>query len=218
MENFCTRGQREIRKASDLQAVLFDQSFKNNFVVYEVCRKEEEKGVLERDLTLIHPTLLGRELPKTFGHYHENQEAELYEVIFGKALFLMQKYGGNPLIIQEAYLIEAGPNEMVVIPPVFSMTTINPELNQELLAGNWVSANIQNDYELFRKTRGASYYVLAGENGKIILEKNPNYQKVPELVRLRPKPLARELKVLEFLADPSNYQKILTIENLYHKI
>lgn len=218
MENFCTSGQREVRETSDLQAVLFDKSFKNNFVVCEVCRKEEEKGVLERDLTLIHPTLLGRELPKTFGHYHKNQEAELYEVIFGKALFLMQKYGSNPLIIQEVYLIEAEPKEMVVIPPGFSMTTINADQNQELLVSNWVSTAIRNDYELFRKTRGASYYILAGENGKIILEKNSNYQRMPELVRLRPKPLAEDLKNLEFLANSSNYQKFLTIENLYHRI
>ena len=207
----------EIKKVSDLRPVLFDQNIADNFVVYEVCRGEEKKGDLRRDLTLIHPRLLGWELAKTFGHYHRNNEAEMYEVVSGQALFLIQRYEGNPLIIKEIYLVEAGRGEKAVILPGFGMTTINAG-DEDLLVGNWIKNDVQNDYELFQKAGGAAYYCLRGKDNQLTPVKNGHYQQIPELVRLKPKNLPRELENLEFLINPTNYQKFLTSENLYNKI
>jgi len=218
MEKFCQRGVLESKNLSQLSPVLCDSNFQEDFVVYDVCRGENQKEGLRYDLTRIHPRLLNGELAKTFGHYHLNNEPELYEVLSGEALFFIQRYGKNPLIIEEAFLIEGREREKIIIPPHFSMTTINKNSTRDLIAGNWVSAAIKNEYGSFQKTRGAAYYIVLKENGEIITEKNKNYQQVPELVKLRPKALAPELNNLEFLLTPEKYANFLTIDNLYLRL
>src|SRR3990167_7446923 len=89
-------------------------------IVYEVYRGAgltEDRALIKNnniryDITKIHPGRLGpstalgtsQELPKTFGHYHRkiqnNIEAvEVFEVISGKAWWLIQKYENEPEVI-----------------------------------------------------------------------------------------------------------------------
>ncbi|MBI4692009.1 MAG: hypothetical protein HY773_00995 [Candidatus Terrybacteria bacterium] len=163
MENFCQRGKLEI---------------KND---YEVCRGVDAKNGLRYDLTLLRPS------SQTAGHYHFGIEPELYEVQSGRAQFLIQSRDA-----QKTYLIETEEKERVVIPPDFSMRTINPSKEKELLISNWVSDKIKNDYNAFKNLQ--------------------------EPIKLRPKKLPQELENLEFLNNPEKYANILTIENLYERI
>lgn len=215
MKNFCERKQKEVRWARELKPVLY-QEIQEDFIVYEVCRGEKETEFLRYDLTLIHPRALNQELPKTFGHYHLQNEPELYEVIEGEALFLFQKFQNNPFFIEEVYLVEAKEKDQIVVLPGWGMTSYNPS-TKEVLIGNWVKKTTVNDYQSFQKTRGASYYLLKKENGWEAL-KNPFYQQVPELIFLKPKKLPEELANLEFLNQPSEYSAFLTLERLYFKI
>lgn len=215
MKNFCSKKYKEIKKVSDLYPVLF-QEVKKDFVVYEVCRGEKETEFLRYDLTLIHPHLLNQELPKTFGHYHLKNEPELYEVVEGKALFLLQSFRKNPLFIEEVYLIEAHKGEQVVVLPNFGMVSFNP-LNRKIILGNWVAKTVINDYQLFKKTKGACYYLLKkGKDWELI--RNSLYQQVPPVVFLKPKPLPQELINLDFLLNPSKFQFALTFDQLYYRI
>ncbi|MDP2856042.1 MAG: glucose-6-phosphate isomerase family protein [bacterium] len=218
MESFCLNGQCESKRASDLKAVLYDKNFSGDFVVYEVCRAEKRKGDLRYDLTLIHMELLGRELPKTFGHYHLNQEPELYEILSGQAKFLIQRYEVHPFVISEAYLIEAQKGDRVTIPPGFGVVTINSNIDTEALISNWLNAGIQNSYEFFKEFHGACYYILNKENGGWQVERNDNYKEVPPLIELRPKPFLSDLENLDFLIQPEKYRNLLTIDNLYKKL
>jgi oxalate decarboxylase/phosphoglucose isomerase-like protein (cupin superfamily) len=211
MENFCKIGKLE-------------NKFVEGVSRYDVCRGEKEKGDLRYDLTLIYPerfekpACAGSELPRTFGHYHAKGQVELFEVISGRALFFMQRYENDPKTIKEAYLAETKEKEKVIILPDFSITTINPEKEKELLVSNWVSVNIKNDYEQFKKSDGNCYRVIEDENGKIIFEKNKNYEDMPELAKLKPKKIPKELENLDFLTHPEKYKKFLTIENCYTKM
>ncbi|HOX21749.1 MAG TPA: glucose-6-phosphate isomerase family protein [Candidatus Paceibacterota bacterium] len=218
MENFCSQGQREVKRASELKAVLSDKNFPDDFVVYEVCRAEKRKGDLRYDLTLIQRKLLGRELPKTFGHYHLHQEPELYEILSGSVNFLIQRYEVDPLIISEAYLIEAQKGDRVIIPFGFGMVSINSNINEEALIGNWINNSTVNSYDFFQECRGACYYILNRGEGVWQAERNDNYKEVAPLIVLRPKILSSELENLNFLIQPEKYRNFLTIDNLYKKL
>ncbi len=160
MENFCQKGKIEHKEG------------------YDVCRGEDRRGELRYDLTRIFPG------NQTFGHYHFGNEPELYEVLSGQALFLIQSAA-----TKEAYLIEAKEKEKIIIPPGFSMTTINPSPDNELIVSNWVDDKVKNNYEAFKT--------------------------MPEPIKLKPKKLPPELVSLEFLSNPEKYSEVLTIENLY---
>ncbi len=192
MENFCKIGKFERKEG------------------YDVCRDVNQKGELRYDLTLIYPNT------STFGHYHTDDKPELYEILSGKACFIIQKYDSDPSIITDAYLVETEEKEKekekVIIPPRFSMTTINPQKDEELLEANWVDKNVQNDYEAFKKLGGACYSMKDG-----IIQKNDNYKKIPVLIKLKPKKIPEELENLEFLSIPEKYKNILTIDNLYSR-
>lgn len=167
MENFCKNGKLEHKKG------------------YDVCREVNWKnslaGELRYDLTLIFPD------QQTSGHYHLNNEPELYEVQLGQAFFLIQDRD-----VQETYLIHAKEKEKVIIAPGFSMRTINPSANSNLIISNWVYNNVKNDYNAFKK--------------------------VPEPIKLKPKELPKELEDLNFLSNPEKYSNLLTINNLYERI
>ncbi len=163
MENFCERGKLEKKDG------------------YDVCRGVKWQGDLRYDLTLLYP---GKQ---TAGHYHTSGFPELYEVLSGNALFLTQSSG-----TQKTYSISAKEKEKVVILPEFSIRTVNPSKDKELMISNWISCKTTNDYNAFKNMQ--------------------------EPIKLKPKKLPRELENLDFLIHPEKYKDILTIENLYEKI
>jgi len=203
MEKFCKLGKLEEKTVSGISR-------------YDVCRGEKSAGKLRYDLTRIYPEKFGEELPRTAGHYHTKGQCELFEVMSGRALFFTQRCGDNPKIIKEAYIIEAEEKEKVIILPNFSITSINPEKNRELLLSNWINIDVENEYEDFKNLGGC--YLIKEIGGRIEFEKNKNYEKIPELILLRPGKFPAELENLDFLKNPDKYKNILTIENCYRKI
>ncbi len=238
-------GAETERTAKDLSPVLYISSPREERVVYKVWRdiaKKEDVKIknglkIRYDITAISPGKIGRELPKTFGHYHPRDSEgvgypEVYEVLSGRAWWLIQlPQKNNPKAIEEVYLVEAREGEKVLIPPGFGFTSINPD-SRELIMANWVSSEFENDYEIFENLRGAAYYLLESANGDSVeFEKNSYYDKVPEIIRLRPREIPelglirrlslyqaiKEPKNLEFLTKPEKYLELLTIEKCFKK-
>ncbi|MBI2023857.1 glucose-6-phosphate isomerase [Candidatus Giovannonibacteria bacterium] len=238
-------GKSFIRKASDLSPVLFVPSTDKR-AIYEVEREQndpEEQGLLQKlkiryDITTIFPGLIGNELPKTFGHYHPRNLSgvaypEIYEVIENRAWYLIQRPNKNqPKVIEEVYLIETKQNEKALIPPGFGHVTINPE-NKNLVMANFVANGFDFDYQTYENLRGSAYYLLHADKDELVrLEKNSYYDKVPEIIKLKPKeipelgitwdvPLYDMIKkpeTLDFLIHPEKYLELLTIKNCFTKI
>jgi len=199
-------------------------------IIYDVYREVKLICDLGYDLTFLHSTMLGNELPKTYGHYHYQQNmAEIMEAVDGKVWWLLQKYENNPEIITEAYLVEAKEYEKAIFLPGFGIISINP-LEKELILSNWQSINMQGNYEPYSQLHGACYYFYKNTEGKIEWQKNENYKEVPELIKLKPKEIP-ELgiifdkplldfteKELEFLNNTQKYKNILTINSCYERI
>ncbi len=213
----------EVRMAKDLKPVLFKpEALKEDFPAYYMYRdlyeSEEDRKVIESsclryDITVIPPAKIGEEYVKTFGHYHPKKGCvsypELYEVLEGEAIYLLQKRGKRDDEIEEVLVVYAEKGDKVVIPPEYGHVTINPS-EKPLKMANWVCRNFSSIYEPFRKLRGACYYYT--DKGWI---KNENYRVseikfvkpvIPDWLGLSKKEnmysLVNDLKNLKFLTNP----------------
>ncbi len=221
------------RLAGDMESVLMDASgLKKDDVFYAVYRNLEIVGEKIRyDITEIPARTVNGEFAKTFGHYHKTALPEIYEVLEGRAYFLLQKpeTPENPANIKEAYIAEALNGEKIIIPPGFGHLAINVAVS-ELVLANWIALS-DYDYGPYGKLHGGCYYVI-DKGASIDFEKNKNYSHVPELKKLKliknlpelglykrdQKPIL-ELKnapeKLDWLIHPENYEELLTVEKLY---
>ena len=182
----------DIRYLDEMRGMLFDKKWaKNapNLELYYMYRGVKEKNGLRYDITVIPAKILGKEFVKTKGHEHSKNYGEVYVVLEGQAIYLMQKCKRKE--IEDAYAIRAKKGEVVVIPPGYGHITINSS-KKNLVTANWCSEKCQNKYELFEKMQGACYYYT-----KLGWIKNKNYRNIPKL-RFE-KPLKSMPKNLNFL-------------------
>lgn len=186
----------KIRYLDDIKTVLYDQNWAKtapNMALYYMRRGVKEKNGLRYDVTTIPCCLLGQEFVKTKGHYHVKFLPEVYMILTGQAIFLMQKTNDNK--VEDVYAVKAKAGETIIIPSYYGHITINPG-KKELKIANWISEKSKSDYSFIAKNHGACYFAL--KNGrKIKWVKNKNYKNIPDL-RFT-KPLKSVPKNLNFL-------------------
>ena len=179
----------DIRHLDDMRNVLHDKEFskiQSNLELYSMYRGLEEKDGLRYDITIVPAKMLGDEFVKTKGHYHIGAYGELYTVLEGRAIYLMQKIGSTGAIefekigrsgnIDDVYAVEAKKGDVVIIPSFYGHVTINPSETEELKMANWVSKDCKSDYSDYEKLQGACWYFT--KSGWV---KNENYRNVPGL-------------------------------------
>jgi len=183
------------RSLEELRPFLKNPEAKNGpDPVYYVWRcvhlkKDNEKVKAHNlcyDITLIPPGKIDGEFVKTAGHCHWLYP-EIYEVLYGRAYFFIQSFINDKDFknIKSVYLTEAEPGEKIIIPPGFSHNLINV-FNKPLLTANLTNEKAIHDYAPYKNNHGASYYFL--DNGNLIdIVKNPNYDSVPEIKKIRGK-------------------------------
>lgn len=161
----------KIRYLRDMKEVLYNKSLevKGDSPVYYMYRnlklKEFGSGeFLRYDITVIPPGRMGEEYVKTKGHYHPSRYGELYIVLKGRALYLLQGRDFHDVVS-----IEAKRGDVVIIPPEYGHITINHGENVLEMA-NWVSPDFESLYDpLKEKEGGIFFYTVRG------WIKNPNY-------------------------------------------
>jgi len=192
-----------VRLLKEMEKVVFDKKFVKKFPnleLYYVFRGRKRDADLRYDITLMPSRMLGREFVRTKGNRNSRGYQELYTVLKGKAIFLMQKAKGK--IVEDIVAVEAKPGDWVIVPPNYAVITINPS-KETLKTGNWVSEKTKNIYKELEAMGGPSYFAVAekskakGQELKIKWVKNKNYQKIPKL-RFE-KPLKQRPENLDFL-------------------
>ncbi len=166
----------EIRYLYELKKVLYDQEWLKkspNFEIYYMYRGVKEQDNLRYDITVIPPKKLGLEFVKTKGHYHPQHYGELYIVLEGQAIYLMQKVKGEK--IEDIYAVEAKRGDHIIIPPKYGHITINSG-KKTLKMANWVYNNFRSVYEPIEKRGGGGYFYTT--RGWL---KNKNYKYLPNL-------------------------------------
>lgn len=156
------------------------------FMYRDVARRESDRRWMSEqrvryDITRIPGGVFCGEFVKTKGHYHPMSPSgvpypELYEVMAGRAHYLLQRPDHS-----DVALIEADAGTIVLIPPGYGHVTINPGTD-ELVMANLVSPSFASDYRPYEEMRGAAYYELA-DRGFV---PNPAYPSVPPLRRTEP--------------------------------
>lgn len=167
--------KREKRQLRDF--VMDKKSLKVKSPVYLIYRKVKKLGDIEYDLTLIRNGFMGREYIRTMGHSHPRRYGELYEVLYGRAAFLIQ-----PKNMSKFVLVTARAGQGVMIPPKCGHQTANIG-KTPLLIGNLVYSKFKPDYSEYKKRHGAAYYLVKG----LKLVRNENYPRHPKVIRKRAK-------------------------------
>ncbi|MCL4387248.1 MAG: glucose-6-phosphate isomerase [Patescibacteria group bacterium] len=130
---------------------------------------------LRYDITVALDGTIGQEYIKTVGHYHPFKVRtkvtfpEIYEVIFGKAHYLIQKVEDAKVV--DYKIIEANPGDKVLIPPGYGHITINPG-TETLVMANVTDSTFKSIYKPLEKLSGGCIYELLG--GEFV--KNKNYE------------------------------------------
>lgn len=173
----------EIRKLNDMREVLYDKEFAEkspDMDLYYMYRGIKTNGELRYDETVIKAQMLGNEFNKTKGHYHVGAYPEIYTVLEGEAIYLLQKKnsGGQ---IEDVYAVKAKKGDSVIMPPFYGHVTINPSATQDLKMANWISDNCKSDYSPFVELQGACYYYTLLPSGQAGWAKNENYKDTPDL-------------------------------------
>jgi glucose-6-phosphate isomerase, archaeal len=184
----------DIRKLSDMKTVIYDQKWLKtspDLDLYYMYRGLEKKGELRYDITVVSAKMLGNEFNKTKGHYHVGAYPELYMVLEGRAIYLLQKKD-NEGQIEDVFTVEVKKGECAIMPPFYGHVTINPSATEDLKMANWISDSCKSDYSFYEKMHGACYYYT-----KDSWIKNENYKSTPEL-RFE-KPLKAIPENLDFL-------------------
>lgn len=234
-------GEFSSRTIRDMKPTLMDKIKINDNPLYYMYRDVHERvddekiksNRLRYDLTVVLPGMIGSEFNKTFGHYHPSSYPEVYEIISGQALYLLQKPGKNDDEIDEAYLVEAKAGEKVIMPPHFGHITINP-FSEPLVMSNWVADDFSSEYELYKKNKGGGFYVTkcqvpnppgaevgishraahrekSQKNSKFQIVKNEHYKRLPKLIRAKPKELRQfglEFDKPMYLSGGKNINKL----------
>lgn len=226
----------KIRYAAEMDSVIYDRKWIENssdlklyYMYRDLAENEEDhkKAIEENlryDITVLPPLMLGKEYLKTAGHGHpivpqtKLTYPEIYEVLRGKAIFLLQSAQGGE--INNVYAISAKENDKIIIPPNYDHLMINTS-NQELKTANWVCREFAvNIYDVIQEKRGFCYYALKGNlEEEINWVKNENYTGIPSLEFLSPNlnlekfGITKEEKLYDLIKTPEKLNFLKTPQN-----
>jgi glucose-6-phosphate isomerase len=210
------------------------------YLVYRNIFMRRDSGMflaspLRYNLVVLPPGRIGNEYIKTLGHFHSIKPGtttaypEIYEIILGEAIFLIQKMDESLQAVLEHYIFTCKQGEKIIIPPGFGHTTINATENI-LVMGNIMTTNNKPNYEPFRQFKGASYAVLHRKENTISIEKNPRITQTVPLKKISVKapdhlniPLEEKLyplvvkspELFSFISNPDQFQNELSIGQLF---
>ena len=217
------------RDPSDINAEELCYYFYRD-IVFPEHRELFEKNDFRYDITVIMPGTVNGECKKTSGHYHgyigdkkDYTYPEVYEVLEGKALYILQKVMNfdqdeEPVFDEiKAVFVEAG--QAIVIPPFYGHCSINVG-DGPLVFSNIAVVSCPLFYDTMKARRGLSVYALKDENGNVILEKNPNYKNTGdvEICRCAPDPApamgidAPSCTYKAYVQEPQKFEYLLRPE------
>ena len=207
----------DIRWLYDIKDVIYDQEWLSkaqNFELYYMyrdlflSRADKDRLIDQRiryDITIIPPNMLGREYIKTAGHYHPAPPGgkatfpEIYEVLEGEALCILQKQDLSDVVAVNAY---AG--DKVLIPPDYGHITINCS-NNTLKMANFVARDFQSLYEPYREMGGGAYFYTKDgfiKNPKYTYAVNLRRMDAPDNHQLRALGMSKGKEMYPLLRDP----------------
>ncbi len=177
----------EYRPLEAIRKSLYDPLCAGPDPVYAIAMdvsRREDRRELERRMLLFGVVTyaagrLGPEPVRSQGHVHRVSRhsgwrpPELYEIWRGRAVIYIQEYAaGDP---GRCFAIEAGPGEVVVVPPGWAHATISADTRQPLTFGAWCDREFGFEYDAVRERGGLAWYPLLDNAGGLAWKRNPRY-------------------------------------------
>ncbi|MHA2357622.1 MAG: glucose-6-phosphate isomerase family protein [Candidatus Heimdallarchaeaceae archaeon] len=190
-------------KKKDLQNFVKEKTWKTEeeeqevFRIYQEVKKVEDKEIWEDilfDIIVIWSGFLGKEYHKTIGYQRSKAEngyrfPEIYQMAEGYAEFFLQQSGDKHDMIKEAIMIRAQKFDLIVIPPSYNVTIINPSEKKNIIT-RLRAADVEEITAEFARTKGECYYRV--EEGR--WEFNENYEEIPMLKLEEPQNTWKSMK------------------------
>lgn len=165
------------RRFADLRSVLASPESADAmadavaYLTYRDVRLATETGLaangLRYDVTVTLPGDVAGEYIKTAGHYHALDAngvswPEIYDVLFGQAVFVLQRAVGDPSgdpEIDRAVAIVAGAGDRLVIPPDYGHVTVNVG-ETPLVVADLVAVASNNHYQGYADRQGGAVRIM----------------------------------------------------------
>ncbi|MBI4018037.1 MAG: glucose-6-phosphate isomerase [Candidatus Aenigmarchaeota archaeon] len=191
-------------------------------------RQMFSKNKLRFDLTVLENGLIGREFARTIGHYHPFKPGtavrypEIYEIVTGEAMFMMQETGSDENRVKSVLAVSAGQGDKVLMPPGFGHVTVNVG-KTPLVTANIVSDEFGSVYTAYRENHGPAYYVVE-DQGKPVFLRNESYGRVPAPQLTEPRQsfrgtlyaaASRDISKFSFLHSPEKFADAMKVEKLF---
>ncbi|MGC8932437.1 MAG: glucose-6-phosphate isomerase family protein [Candidatus Methanodesulfokora sp.] len=174
------RFKGDVRRIEDLRPVLMEPVSEEGDAYYMFRDVKPVHETLRYDITVIPARNLGKEFIKTMGHYHDGSYPELYGVLRGEALFILQRRAGRDDVLDDLVLIRAGEGDIIRIPPYYGHVTVNIS-RKTLVLENIVCRKCKSNYEPYIRMRGAAVYVTVDG-----ILRNNRYNYIPEIREEKP--------------------------------
>jgi glucose-6-phosphate isomerase len=217
--------EADIRTLAQMRDVLLDKSaaiqppqlyYMYRGICLEVDEEKIKRENLRYDVTVIRAGSLGNEFVKTFGHYHPAGFPEIYEVLAGQAICLLQRpQADNPRRILECLALAAGPGSKILLPPGFGHLLINPSQSEFLVTANWISTRFSSQYSEYRNAGGGAYFFIKDDTKSEFIP-NKYFESLPPLKKAR---AAWEIKEFNLNVGKPLYESInepLNLDFLNH--
>ena len=177
----------EYRTLDSIRPSLLDPHCSGPDPVYAIAmdtgKLSHLAALLERNLLFGVVTYaagtLGKEPVRSQGHVHMKARGngisppEIYEIWSGRAIVYMQEFDKDDP--GRCYAVQAGPGEVVIVPPDWAHATISADPATPLTFGAWCDRQYGFDYKGVRAHRGLAWFPLVGENGEIRWVANSRY-------------------------------------------
>ncbi len=191
----CFQRGVEFRKLDSLRESLREPDCDGPENVYaimmDVGRRQDLPAMEERMLLYGVVTYaagrLGHEPIRSQGHIHKVSAhcgwstPEVYEIWTGRAVIYMQERGEDQP--GRCYAVEAGPGDVVIVPPFWVHATVSADPCQPLTFGAWCDRDYGFVYDQVRGHGGIAWFPLLREDGTLAWERNPAYQESRLIVK-----------------------------------
>ncbi|MBN2814396.1 MAG: glucose-6-phosphate isomerase [Bacteroidales bacterium] len=177
----------EIRKLNDIRKSLLNPDCNGPEEVYaiamDVGKMVHKQMMIDRHLLFgvvtYAPGQLGEEPVRSQGHIHKKARnntmspPEIYEIWTGKAIIYMQEFAEDDP--GRCFAVEAGPGEVVIVPPNWVHATISADPQEPLTFGAWCDRDYDFDYTGVRSHNGLAWFPVFNNRNELEWIRNHSY-------------------------------------------
>ncbi|MCL5784458.1 MAG: hypothetical protein M1142_03850 [Patescibacteria group bacterium] len=163
-----------IRTRQELKDVLMDPKTPGVKEPYFVIR-----GEAGQNITILTPGKNGEEFNKTYGHFHNYQGVEIYHVVYGQGVLVLQRNDENNEA-KEFKVMSLRAGTSTEIPSGFGHCLVNVGKSYLVVIDNAPQEAKFHNLEPLRQKHGFAYYVI-DKKGEIGFEANRNYHLHPQI-------------------------------------